>query len=99
MPQPLSDLPALAREILKEADVDLDRYTGCRYVDRGGHFFVALYPDDDLPEDEVVADAKRVEDAGTHAGVGTKGWLLLPKVDKPQALDPDIRGVDMSRDD
>lgn len=91
MPQPLEDLPALVREILEEAGVDLDRYRGCRYVDRGGHWFVALYPKDGVAEDDVVADSKRVQETGTHAGVGTKGWLLLPKVDKPGSLDPDIQ--------
>lgn len=101
MPQPLDELPVLVQEILKEAGIDRSNYDGCRFLDRGGHYFVALYPRDDVDVGTVDGDAGRLQEAGTAAGVGERGWLLLPKVDKPGALDPDVGGfeVGQGRDD
>lgn len=91
MPQSLDDLPELVKTLLDEAGVDLDRYTGCRYIDRGGHYFVALYPAEGVDERAVDQDAGRLQAVDVHAGVGERGWLLLPQVKKPGALDPDIQ--------
>lgn len=90
MPLTLDDLPEIVKTILDDAGIDLDLYDGCRYTDRGDHYFVALFPADDVDESVVESHAKRVDDAGTHAGIGTRGWLLLPKVDKPGAIDTDV---------
>lgn len=97
MSLPLDELPVLVQELLDEAGVDLSNYEGCRFLDRGGHYFVALYPRDDVDVGTVDADAGRVQKTGTPAGVGERGWLLLPQVRKPGALDPDVQAFDAGK--